>query len=104
LLSDLGYKILTASDGVEARRVLQSNGPIDLLLSDVVMPNGVSGIDLAEDARRLRQDLKVVLVSGYSRGLKVPSRGVRPFIFLEKPFRQAELAASIAAALNGAGD
>lgn len=45
-LRHLGYRILTAPDGVEARNVLESGKPIDLLLTDIVMPNGVSGVEL----------------------------------------------------------
>jgi PAS domain S-box-containing protein len=100
-LNELGYRILTAPDGVAARQVLESDETIDLLLTDIVMPNGVSGIDLAQAARRLRQDLKIVLVSGYSRDDQARAGGLSDeFIFLEKPFRQAELAGAIAAALG----
>ena len=98
-LRQMGYRILSAPDGVEARKVLESHAAIDLLLTDVVMPNGVSGIDLARWARKLRQDLKVVLVSGYSRQTQ-PHRSDDGFVFLEKPFQQSDLAASVATALN----
>ena len=100
-LSDLGYRILTAPDGVAAQKVLAGDEPVDLLLTDVVMPNGVSGIDLALGARRLRQDLKVVLVSGYPRDMQNRADGFSEMIFLEKPFRQAELAATISRVLAG---
>src|SRR5215471_6254022 len=59
-LDGLDYRILTATDGVAARKLLESDEAIDLLLTDVVMPNGVSGLDLAQHARRLRQDLKII--------------------------------------------
>jgi PAS domain S-box-containing protein len=99
-LCDLGYRVLTASDGVEAGDVLERDRSVDLLLTDLVMPNGISGLDLAERARRLRQDLKIVLVSGYSPDARIDGGAQRDgFVFLEKPFRQAELAACIAAAL-----
>ena len=99
LLRQIGYRILSAPDGVEARKVLESHAAIDLLLTDVVMPNGVSGIDLARWACQLRQDLKVVLVSGYSRQTQ-PHRADDGFVFLEKPFQQTDLAAIIASALG----
>src|SRR5690348_1574655 len=63
-LRELDYRVVTASDGVEARQLLESDEPLDLLLTDVVMPRGVSGLDLAEEARRLRPGLKIVLISG----------------------------------------
>ena len=100
-LGGLDYRILTAADGVAARKLIESDEAIDLLLTDVVMPNGLSGLDLAREARRLRQDLKVVLVSGYLRDSDDRSDGLAGLTFLEKPFRQAELADTIAAALGG---
>ncbi|MBV8506628.1 MAG: PAS domain-containing protein, partial [Alphaproteobacteria bacterium] len=100
-LDGLDYRILTATDGVAARKLLESDEAIDLLLTDVVMPNGVSGLDLAKDARRLRQDLKIVLLSGYLRDIDNRPGGLTGLMFLEKPFRQTELADKLAAALGG---
>jgi len=100
-LDGLDYRILTATDGVAARKLLESDEAIHLLLTDVVMPNGVSGLDLARDARRLRQDLKIILVSGYLRDIDNRSGGLKGLTFLEKPFRQTELADTIAAVLGG---
>jgi PAS domain S-box-containing protein len=99
-LSEFGYHVLTAADGVEAKRLLEDGRNIDLLLTDIVMPNGVSGLDLVAEARRRRPDLKIVLVSGYSRDAQIrPGSREDGFLFLEKPFRQAQLAETIAAAL-----
>jgi signal transduction histidine kinase len=99
-LTDFGYRILAAPDGVAARKLLESGEPIDLLVSDVVMPNGVNGIELARSARRMRPDLKTVLVSGYSRDGTLPCGDEDEFVFLEKPFRQMELVGKIADALK----
>jgi PAS domain S-box-containing protein len=99
-LEELGYRVLTASDGVQARRMLESDQPIDLLFTDVVMPNGVGGIELAEEARRLRQDLRIVIVSGYLRDGNPNAAAMPGVVFLEKPFRQAEMAETIARALR----
>jgi len=101
-LDDLDYRILTAEDGFAARRLLESDEPIDLLLTDVVMPNGVNGMDLAREARRLRQDLKIVLMSGYLRDPQSRSDTLPDLVFLEKPFRQAELASALAGVLGTA--
>jgi DNA-binding NtrC family response regulator len=90
-LAELGYRCLSAEDAVIARRVLEGNEPIDLLLTDVVMPNGISGLDLAQDARRLRQDLKVVLVSGYLGDFGTRMAAVPDALFLTKPFNQKQL-------------
>jgi CheY-like chemotaxis protein len=99
-LEGLDYRILTAADGVAARKLLENGEAIDLLLTDVVLPNGVSGLDLARDARRLQQDLKIVMMSGYVRDPESPAGALPDVAFLGKPFRQAELANAIAEALG----
>jgi signal transduction histidine kinase len=100
-LEGLGYQILTACDGVEAERILRGEQSIDLLLTDMVMPNGVSGLDLANGARRGRPDLKVVLASGYPREIGKRSPGwSEEFVFLPKPFRQHDLQEAVASALG----
>ena len=63
-----------------------------------MMPNRVSGIELARWARQLRPELKVVLVSGYSGEINSTEKG--EFAFLKKPFRPAELAEMIATLLD----
>jgi signal transduction histidine kinase len=103
-LDGLDYRILTAADGVAARKLLETDEEIDLLLTDAVMPNGVSGLDLARHARRLRQDLKIVMMSGYVRESGADAfDALEELVFLEKPFRRAKLAETISAALNGGG-
>jgi CheY-like chemotaxis protein len=79
---------LGATDGVAPRSVVGSDGAIDLLLTDVVMPNGISGFDLAREARRLRPKLKIVLMSGYLRETQNREVRLSGVLFLEKPFRQ----------------
>jgi PAS domain S-box-containing protein len=101
-LEDLDYRILTAADGVAARKLLESDEPIDLLLADVVMPNGVSGLDLVQDARRLRRDIKIIMMSGYVRDPDGEPDALPDALFLEKPFRQADLAQAISSALGPA--
>lgn len=98
MLAGLGCVVLTAADGIEARKALESRERVDLLVTDVVMPNGVSGLDLARDARRLRPDLKVVIVSGYLRETQNAPIEMPGLVFLEKPFRLEQLANAVAAA------
>lgn len=74
-----------------------------MLLTDVVIPNGVSGLDLAQEARRLRQDLSIVMMSGYVRDPDCRVDVLPDLVFLEKPFRQRELASAITGALAAAG-
>ncbi len=66
-LEMLGYKVLTAENGKAALTVLEKNSDIDLLFSDVVMPGGVNGYELAEQAARNYSGLKILLTSGYTQ-------------------------------------
>jgi signal transduction histidine kinase/CheY-like chemotaxis protein len=95
-LAECGYSTLSAADGVQARQLLESSNRIEVMLTDVVMPNGLDGITLGRIARELRPELKVVLMSGYSR----QTRREEDFLFIEKPFRQAELAKLVADSLR----
>lgn len=94
-----GYRVVAASTGEEAVRLIDRMGDeIDLLLSDVVMP-GMSGPDLYDRARRTRPDLKAVFMSGYSAlaiGRPIPV-GIT---LLEKPFSGARLNEVIRQALG----
>jgi DNA-binding NtrC family response regulator len=101
-LEHLDYRTLTATDGMAARRVLENDETIDLLLTDIVMPNGVSGLELAQEVRRLRQGLGVVLVSGYHRDDNWAD-DQSGLIFREKPCRPTELADTIADVLGSGG-
>ncbi len=95
VLSHLGYRVLTATAGREALAILQQEKSIELLLSDVLLPGGLSGIELARKARKLKPELKVVLSSGYV-GDEARHDLVRgEFSFLPKPYRPAELAAKL---------
>ena len=96
VISHLGYRVLAATDGREALAILQTEQPIDLLFSDVVMPSGLSGVELGRSARELRSRLKVLLSSGYV-GDATKAEIVRSgFSFISKPYRPAELASKLA--------
>jgi len=88
LLEQQGYVVLQAADGLEALQVCrQTVAKIDLLLTDMVMPNGVSGAKLAAQMLAKRKDLKVLYTSGYSQELMENSdRLVVGTNFLPKPF------------------
>ena len=96
-LEGLGYKVREAADGKSGLEIVREGGPIDLLFTDMIMPNGMSGLELIRAARELRPDLKVLLTSGYSEQFVRPS-GVR---LLGKPYRRDKLAIAIRAALDG---
>jgi CheY-like chemotaxis protein len=85
----LGYAVLTADEGAAALDIIERDADIDILMTDVVMPKGMSGVDLLHKVRELRPHLKVLLVSGYARGqLPVIPDGCD---FLAKPYRMEEL-------------
>ena len=88
MLDDLGYSMVTARNGLEALALLSAGEPIGILFSDVVMPRGVSGIELAEQALKIRPDLKILLTTA---SIEVDTR----FPLLRKPFSQAELSRKI---------
>jgi PAS domain S-box-containing protein len=102
-LGRLGYRVLEAGNGVEAlERWDEHAGAIDLLLTDLVMPEQITGVELAERLRRLRPGLKVVISSGYSadhagRQTRLPD-GIE---FLSKPYRVGDLAAAVRRCLDG---
>src|SRR5260370_20221334 len=66
MLTTFGYQVLCARNGAEALHMLESGQEFDLLFSDVVMPNGMNGVDLAREATPLTKDIKVLLTSGYA--------------------------------------
>jgi PAS domain S-box-containing protein len=94
LLESLGYEVLVASSGQGALDVLARSEGIDVLFTDVIMPNGMSGGELAEEARRLRPDLKVLFASGYFEGALVRDGDLAAATthFLVKPYRKKDLA------------
>jgi len=92
-LEELGYRVIAAVNGREALAHLQGDEPIDLLFSDVVMPGGMNGWELAEHARVLRPNLRIMLTSGYAvETLLARGRLRGDTNFLNKPYRKAELA------------
>jgi CheY-like chemotaxis protein len=92
-LSEAGYKILQASNGLEALNVWREHASqIDLLLTDVVMPQKISGIELAEKLRKEKERLRVIFTSGYSLELLDEHLRARAeFNFLPKPYAPAKL-------------
>ena len=101
-LEDFGYDIVEAGDGLQALSKLQEDPDIDLMFTDVVMPGGLNGFDLAQAARTLRADLKIVHTTGYPKGAVVHQDEPRlknGFIIM-KPYRRDDLKAMIARALE----
>ncbi|MGP0013322.1 response regulator [Pseudomonas sp.] len=64
-LSSEGYRVLQAENGEQAFAILASKPNLDLMITDFRLPGGISGVEIAEPAVRLRPDLKVIFISGY---------------------------------------
>jgi len=73
MLEDIGYTVLTAADGASGLNILDSQTRIDLLVSDVGLPGGINGRQLADAARQRRADLKVLFITGYSEVFRAGS-------------------------------
>jgi signal transduction histidine kinase len=95
-LRDLGYQVVESSDAASALSALVGTGRIDLLFTDVVLPGGKTGADLAREARKLQPDLKVLFTTGYARSaLDREQEGEKGIELLLKPFGVAELAVKL---------
>jgi PAS domain S-box-containing protein len=108
-LSRLGYRVVEAANGVEALRVWASEeGRIDLVLTDMVMPEGVSGSELSMQLRRMKPNLKVIIMSGYSRQRATGSDySAHDIDYLAKPFTLGTLGDTVRRVLEreeGIGD
>lgn len=101
ILEGLGYDVRQTLDGKSALGVLREGSPIDLLFTDMVMPNGMNGYDLIAAARAMRPGLKVLLTSGYSEEFIKTSDSSPDARLLNKPYRRETLAAAIRSALDG---
>ncbi|WP_375267558.1 PAS domain S-box protein [Phenylobacterium sp.] len=95
LLLDLGCRVESAVNGAEALRRLEVDAPFDLVLSDIVMPGGVSGVDLARKVRADRPDLPVVLTTGYGGDKLADAQEAEAWPILRKPFRAEQLSAVV---------
>ena len=97
IVESLGYRAVAVSHAAPALDLLKADAPFDVLLSDIVMPGGMSGRQLAHAALTLRPDLPVLLVSGHSEEMATRDDLMDPRIaFLRKPFRGRELANRLA--------
>jgi PAS domain S-box-containing protein len=96
ILRELGYRVLEAHDGPSALRLLERQARVDLLFSDVVLPGGMTGAEVAARAREIRPTLKVLFTTGYARNAIIHhgrlDKGVE---LITKPFTYADLAAKV---------
>jgi PAS domain S-box-containing protein len=100
-LSELGYRVLSAPTGTAALELLDQGHDIDLLFTDVVIPGGLTGRQLANEAVRCRPGLKVLFTTGYTRNAIVHQGRLDPGVHLiSKPFSFNELGAKVRAVLD----
>jgi PAS domain S-box-containing protein len=100
-LQRLGYRVQEADSAVAAVELLQSGEAVDLIFSDIVMPGGMTGFDLADWAREHRPGIPVVLTSGFAQDLAESRSKDRPVMtVLRKPYSGEDLIAAIRAALD----
>ena len=103
LLESLGCAVIEAGHAGPVPDLLRTHGDIDLLISDVVLPGGRNGVELAQDALNLRPDLNIILVSGYPEGtLEKSGLTETRFPLLGKPFTITELSEALARVMAGA--
>ena len=102
MLTTFGYRVLCARNGAEALQMLKSGQEFELLFSDVVMPNGMSGVELARETRRLNRSIKILLTSGYAGDVLERHRSVDEFPIIDKPFQLADLARRLRSILDEA--
>jgi CheY-like chemotaxis protein len=104
ILRDLGYRVIEAHDGPSALRLLERQFRVDLLFTDVVLPGGMTGAQVAAQARGIKSDLKVLFTTGYARNAIVHhgrlDQGVQ---LITKPFGISDLATRVRGVLDGPG-
>jgi CheY-like chemotaxis protein len=95
-LEELGYAVIEADSGLATLLVIEREEPIDVLFTDIVMPGGMTGIDLAHEARRRRPTLKVLFTSGYAEPAAIKGSTLTTNVdWLGKPYSIKELDAKL---------
>ena len=94
ILEDAGYRVLTARNGLGGLQALERND-VDLLFTDIVMPGGISGFELAQKGREMHPGLNVVYMSGYLTNTAHSADDFRAARLLPKPWRASDLTAVI---------
>lgn len=93
LLTTLGYEVLVAASGLEALDILARVGDVDVLFTDVIMPGGMDGGEVADQAKRIRPGIKILFQSGYFEGALVRQGNISANThLLVKPYRRKDLA------------
>lgn len=99
MLKELGYEVTRAASGSAALGALANGRKVDLVFSDIMMPGGMNGIELAREIRARHREMPVVLTSGYAEAAR-PSAEAEGLRILAKPYAIADLGAALRAALG----
>jgi CheY-like chemotaxis protein len=99
-LQNLGYRVVEASSAAGAVAILEGGEPADLVFSDIVMPGGMSGYDLARQLRQGQPSRRILLTSALSDGMARNGGGLDDLKVLQKPYTLASLASHIREALG----
>ena len=104
VLEDAGYNVLQADDGPGGLKILESAARVDLLVTDVGLPGGMNGRQVADAARVRRPDLKVLFITGFAENAAVGNGYLEPDMeVLTKPFVMAQLASTVSEMVEGRG-
>jgi signal transduction histidine kinase len=105
ILRELGYRVIEAHDGPSALRLLERQFKVDLLFTDVVLPGGMTGAQVAEQARGIKPGLKVLFTTGYARNAIVHHGRLDPGVqLITKPFSMSDLAIRVRGVIDGTND
>lgn len=105
MLDGLGYKTLEADTAKSALIMLKNNPYIDVLLTDVILPEGVNGLELAREARQKRPDTKILFMSGFTEDPTIHKwRSKENVLFIQKPFQKRDLAYMVKSTLVGTSE
>ena len=99
-LRDLGYAVLEAANGPEALELVQQHPEIDLVFTDVVMPGGMTGADIARKIQAKQPDVKILFTSGYAEPDLVRKGIAKGAFWLKKPYTAADLARTLRSILD----
>ncbi len=100
-LGNLGYRVIEAADGLSGLQLLQSDTPIDLLVTDIGLPGGIDGRRMADGARKCRPNLPVLLMTGYAEPSIVSSQPLESCtVVLTKPFALEALVLNVSTLLG----
>lgn len=103
-LTECGYEVSDAANSDEALEVLASRPTIRLVFTDIIMPGGKNGLDLAMEVRQIRPDVRIILTTGYSGGARIASRVANENLpLIRKPYSKRDIAWAIRDSLDNEG-